>query len=247
MEKIRTENVDPVELYLAEIAEFEPVTEEEKATLPPLLKEKDPHAVERMTVAYLMQVVDIAREYKNLRDPHVIGPVLDLIQEGNTGLVKAVETHDWDHPEDFPAYVYRRICLAMEDSILNSCVDFRIPTPSVEALRGRTVKEPQKPGRKPEIMPDADYEKNLPAMLDAPAGSRELRQYLERNGLTFHDRDWQAVVLWYGLDGNIRHCRKDISLATGLSMRYIDLTVHRLSEPIRRRRRMERRQERQQK
>ena len=101
--------------------------------------------------------------------------------------------------------------------------------------------------RKPEIMPDADYEKKLPAMLDAPAGSRELRQYLERNGLTFYDRDWQAVVLWYGLDSNIRHCRKDISLATGLSMRYIDITVHRLSEPIRRRRRMERRRERQQK
>ena len=33
MEEIRTEKIDPVELYLAEIAEFEPVTEEEKATL----------------------------------------------------------------------------------------------------------------------------------------------------------------------------------------------------------------------
>ena len=240
MEEIKTENVDPVELYLAEIASFEPVTEAEKATLPPLLKEKDSHAMERMAVAHLMMVVDIAREYKNLRDPYVIGPVLDLIQEGNTGLVKAIETHDWDHPEDFPAYVYRCICLAMEDSILNSCVDFRIPTPLPESLHARSEEAAEKTERKPEILPDADYKEKLRAMLDAPAESHELRQYLERNGVTFYDQDWQAVVLWYGLDGNARHCRKDISIATGLALRYIDITIHKLSEPVRRRRRMER-------
>lgn len=245
MEKTRNEHMDPVELYLAEIARLEPVTEEEMATLPPLLKEKDPHAAKRMTIAHLTQVVDIAREYKNLNDPYVMGLILDLVQDGNKGLLKAIATQDWDHPEDFPAHAYYAICLAIEDSILGNCVDLRIPTPSVESLRDQCVKAPQKTERKPEILPDADYEERLREMLAASAPGHELRQYLARNDLTFSDREWQAVILWYGLDGNPRRCRKDISAATGLTLRYIDITVHKLSEPVRRRRRIERRRERQ--
>ena len=249
MEEIREKEIDLVELYLAEIGNVEPLSEAEKATLPRLLKEKDPDAMDRMAWVYVTKVVDIAREYMDLEESRRF-ETLDLIQDGNNGLIEAVKTHDWDHPEDFPAYVRDLICEFIERGILYDCSHNYGIRHITEKILNREMAELQKMavdfGPEPDTKtePSPDYPETLQSMLDAPADSHELRQYLARNGVIYHDLEWPVMILRLGLEGNAKHCRKDISKITGFSMLRIDLIEKKLYEPINRLRYLKRRQER---
>src|SRR5947209_2669815 len=78
-----------LKLYLSEIGKIKLLTPEEEIELAARIKEGDKEAREQMIKANLRLVVKIAHDYEN------IGlPLLDLISEGNIGLIKAVERFD---------------------------------------------------------------------------------------------------------------------------------------------------------
>jgi len=90
-EPVETETVsgDSLQLYLREIGQVKLLTPEEEIALAKRIKRGDKHAREHMIKANLRLVVKIARDYENLGLP-----LLDLINEGNIGLMKGVERFD---------------------------------------------------------------------------------------------------------------------------------------------------------
>jgi RNA polymerase sigma-32 factor len=92
--------VDPLSRYLAEIRRFPLLTrEEESAIARRYVKEKDPEDAYRLVTANLRLVVKIAFEFARATKN-----ALDLIQEGNVGLMEAVKNFDPEHGVRFPSY-----------------------------------------------------------------------------------------------------------------------------------------------
>jgi RNA polymerase sigma-32 factor len=92
--------VDPLSRYLAEIRRFPLLTREEEAVIARrYIKEKDPEDAYRLVTANLRLVVKIAFEFAR-----ATRNALDLIQEGNVGLMEAVKNFDPEHGVRFPSY-----------------------------------------------------------------------------------------------------------------------------------------------
>ena len=81
---------DPVRMYLKEIGQVKLLSAEEEVELAKRVAEGDQAAKNKLTEANLRLVVSIAKKYSG-RGLHI----LDLIQEGNTGLIRAVDKFDW--------------------------------------------------------------------------------------------------------------------------------------------------------
>ena len=81
---------DPVRMYLKEIGQVKLLTAEEEIELAKRVSEGDKKAKDRLTEANLRLVVSITKKYSG-RGLHI----LDLIQEGNTGLIRAVDKFDY--------------------------------------------------------------------------------------------------------------------------------------------------------
>ena len=81
---------DPVRMYLKEIGQVKLLSAEEEVELAKRVAEGDQDAKNKLTEANLRLVVSIAKKYSG-RGLHI----LDLIQEGNTGLIRAVDKFDW--------------------------------------------------------------------------------------------------------------------------------------------------------
>ena len=92
--------LDPLRKYLLEISKFEPLTPEEEHRLAVLYREKgDQQAAYRLITSNLLMVVKIARLYNR-----VYANALDLIQEGNIGLMEAVKRFDPYREARLPTY-----------------------------------------------------------------------------------------------------------------------------------------------
>ena len=92
--------LEPLQRYLLEIRQFEPLTREEERRLTVLYREKgDQRAAQRLITANLRLVVKIAMLYNR-----VYFNVLDLIQEGNIGLMEAVRRFDPYKGARLPTY-----------------------------------------------------------------------------------------------------------------------------------------------
>ena len=92
--------VDPLSRYLAEIRRFPLLTREEEAVIARrYIKERDPEDAYRLVTANLRLVVKIAFEFAR-----ATRNALDLIQEGNVGLMEAVKNFDPEHGVRFPSY-----------------------------------------------------------------------------------------------------------------------------------------------
>ena len=87
---------DPVRMYLKEIGQIELLSAEEEVELAKKISEGDQAAKNKLTEANLRLVVSIAKKYSG-RGLHI----LDLIQEGNTGLIRAVDKFDWTKGNKF--------------------------------------------------------------------------------------------------------------------------------------------------
>jgi RNA polymerase primary sigma factor len=92
---------DPVQLYLKEIGKHELIDNEEEVRLAKLVLKGDEDAKKRLAQANLRLVVSIAKKYAN-KSPNLT--MLDLIQEGNIGLYKAVDK--FDHTKGFKFSTY---------------------------------------------------------------------------------------------------------------------------------------------
>ena len=90
---------DPVRMYLKEIGQIKLLSPEEEVDLAKRVAEGDQAAKNKLTEANLRLVVSIAKKYSG-RGLHI----LDLIQEGNTGLIRAVDKFDWTKRNKFSTY-----------------------------------------------------------------------------------------------------------------------------------------------
>ncbi|MGD9856742.1 MAG: RNA polymerase sigma factor RpoD/SigA [Planctomycetaceae bacterium] len=137
----------PLETYLREINETALLTAQEEKDLSNQISDGDNAARDRMVRANLRLVVNIARGYtgKGL-------PLPDLIEEGNLGLLRAVEGFDPDMNTRFSTYASYWIKQSIKRALVNSAKTIRIPAYMVELLtkwRRATAKLQDELGRTP--------------------------------------------------------------------------------------------------
>ena len=120
---------DPVKVYLKEIGNVKLLTPEEEIDLAVRIAENDVEAKQRLTEANLRLVVSIAKRY--------VGrgmQFLDLIQEGNMGLIKAVEKFDYSKGFKFSTYATWWIRQSITRAIADQGRTIRIPVHMVETI-----------------------------------------------------------------------------------------------------------------
>ena len=120
---------DPVRMYLKEIGRVPLLTAEEEIQLAKRIEEGDEYAKRRLAEANLRLVVSIAKRY--------VGRgmlFLDLIQEGNLGLLKAVEKFDYRKGYKFSTYATWWIRQAITRAIADQARTIRIPVHMVETI-----------------------------------------------------------------------------------------------------------------
>ncbi|CDF00827.1 MAG: RNA polymerase sigma factor RpoD [Ruminococcus sp.] len=120
---------DPVKIYLKEIGRVPLLSPEEEIELAQRMATGDPYARKRLSEANLRLVVSIAKKY--------VGrgmQFLDLIQEGNLGLIKAVEKFDYTKGFKFSTYATWWIRQAITRAIADQARTIRIPVHMVETI-----------------------------------------------------------------------------------------------------------------
>jgi len=175
---------DPVRMYLKEIGQVRLLSAEEEVELAKRVAEGDQNAKNKLTEANLRLVVSIAKKYSG-RGLHI----LDLIQEGNTGLIRAVDKFDWTKGNKFSTYATWWIRQAITRAIADQARTIRVPVHMVEVINKATRcnrKLVQELGREPTVEEIA-AELNLPVekiieanrtaadtlSLDTPVGDEE--------------------------------------------------------------------------
>lgn len=175
---------DPVRMYLKEIGKVPLLSSEDEIELAKNIELGDDNAKQRLTEANLRLVVSIAKRY--------VGrgmQFLDLIQEGNLGLIKAVEKFDYRKGYKFSTYATWWIRQAITRAIADQARTIRIPVHMVETIN-RLVRVSrqllQELGREPvpeEIAARADMQvervreimkvSQEPVSLETPIGEEE--------------------------------------------------------------------------
>ena len=187
---------DPVRMYLREIGKVSLLTAEEEVVLAQRMEEGDIKAKQKLVDANLRLVVSIAKKY--------IGRgmlFLDLIQEGNLGLIRAVEKFDYRRGFKFSTYATWWIRQAITRAIADQARTIRVPVHMVETINKmvRISRQlVQQLGREPtdeeiaaemEIDPSRVEEirriSQLPVSLETPIGEEEDSQL----GDFIEDRD----------------------------------------------------------
>ena len=150
---------DPVRRYLKEIGQVKLLTADEEIELAKRVSEGDKVAKDRLTEANLRLVVSIAKKYSG-RGLHI----LDLIQEGNTGLIRAVDKFDYTKGNKFSTYATWWIRQAITRAIADQARTIRVPVHMVEVINKATRcnrKLVQELGREP-TLEEIAAELNLP-------------------------------------------------------------------------------------
>lgn len=140
---------DPVRMYLKEIGQVRLLTADEEIELAKLVSEGDKKAKDKLTEANLRLVVSIAKKYSG-RGLHI----LDLIQEGNTGLIRAVDKFDYTKGNKFSTYATWWIRQAITRAIADQARTIRVPVHMVEVINKATRcnrKLVQELGREPTL------------------------------------------------------------------------------------------------
>ena len=175
---------DPVRMYLKEIGQVKLLSADEEVELAQRVADGDQEAKNKLTEANLRLVVSIAKKYSG-RGLHI----LDLIQEGNTGLIRAVDKFDWTKGNKFSTYATWWIRQAITRAIADQARTIRVPVHMVEVINKATRcnrKLVQELGREPTVEEIA-AELNLPVekiieanrtaadtlSLDTPVGDEE--------------------------------------------------------------------------
>lgn len=157
---------DPVRLYLKEIGKFRLLSASEEITLARRIQARDLEAKRQLTEANLRLVVSIAKRY--------VGRgllFLDLIQEGNLGLIRAVEKFDPERGFKFSTYATWWIRQAITRAIADQARTIRVPVHMVETINKMKATQRmllQRDGREPSV-------DDIAAEMDiAPARVREI-------------------------------------------------------------------------
>ena len=175
---------DPVRMYLKEIGQVPLLTAEEEVDLAKRIAAGDTKAKDKLTEANLRLVVSIAKKYSG-RGLHI----LDLIQEGNTGLIRAVDKFDYTKGNKISTYATWWIRQAITRAIADQARTIRVPVHMVEVINKATRcnrRLVQELGREP-TMEEIAAELNMPVekvieasrtaadtlSLDTPVGDEE--------------------------------------------------------------------------
>lgn len=179
-----------IKLYLREIGQVKLLTPEEEVQLAARIKKGDKKAREHMIKANLRLVVKIARDYEG------IGlPLLDLISEGNIGLMKAVERFDPKKGGKLSTYGSWWIKQSIKRALANQSKTIRLPVHLVDKIsrmRRLAMKLQEELGREPTDEELADELQTTPgrvaqmrmasvrpASLDAPIGDDDSNSFSE--------------------------------------------------------------------
>ena len=122
---------DSVQMYLKEIGRISLLTSQEEKDLAKKIERGDQDARKKLTQANLRLVASIAKKYVG-RSPHLT--ILDLIQEGNIGLFKAVEKFDYKKGFKFSTYATWWIRQAITRALADQARTIRIPVHMVETI-----------------------------------------------------------------------------------------------------------------
>ena len=192
--------------YLHDISRYQPLTIEQELTLSEQARAGDQQARKRLIEAYLILPVNIA--HQNLR-PGV--DVMDLIQEGNIGLIKAVDMFD-------PAQGTRLGTLArfwVEKYILRFLrneqeelvsLDMEVVDSGETLLLRETIED------RGTIMGDQGI-KNIETIIER----QELQKYMNVLLKNLSSNDLEVLQLFYGLNGYPQMNRREISALIGIS------------------------------
>jgi RNA polymerase primary sigma factor len=179
-----------IKLYLREIGQVKLLTPEEEVELAARIKKGDKKAREQMIKANLRLVVKIAHDYENFGLP-----LLDLINEGNIGLMKAVERFDPSKGGKLSTYGSWWIKQSIKRALANQSKTIRLPVHLVDKIskmRRTAMKLQEVFGREPtdeelaeELGMSASRVAQMrtaairPASLDAPIGDDESNNFAE--------------------------------------------------------------------
>lgn len=199
---------DPVRMYLREIGRVSLLTYDEEVTLAKRVEKADRKAREKLINANLRLVVSIAKKYVNRGLT-----LLDLIEEGNIGLMRAVAKYDWRRGFKFSTYATWWIRQAITRAIADQARTIRIPVHMVETINKFnriSRKLMQELGREP-IPEEVAMEMEVPvekvreiikvsqepASLEAPVGEEEdsrLGDFIQDASASPSDQATQALL-----------------------------------------------------
>ena len=199
---------DPVRMYLREIGRVSLLTYQEEVALAKRVEKSDRRAREKLLNANLRLVVSIAKKYVNRGLT-----LLDLIEEGNIGLMRAVIKYDWRRGFKFSTYATWWIRQAITRAIADQARTIRIPVHMVETINKFnriSRKLMQELGREPspeEVAMEMEIpvEKvreivkvsQEPASLEAPVGEEEdsrLGDFIQDASASPTDQATQALL-----------------------------------------------------
>ncbi|MGB2762429.1 MAG: sigma-70 family RNA polymerase sigma factor [Minisyncoccales bacterium] len=123
--------IDPIQMYLKEIGKVAFLNAAEEKELARQIEQGNDEARKKLAKANLRLVVSIAKRYVG-RSPNLT--LLDLIQEGNLGLFKAVEKFDWRRGYKFSTYATWWIRQAITRALADQARTIRIPVHMIETL-----------------------------------------------------------------------------------------------------------------
>ena len=189
-----------LQTYLRDISRYQPITPEQEQILTQAARQGDAEAREQLIHAHLRMVINIARQYQR---PDV--EMLDLIQEGNIGLIKAVDMFD-------PAKGNRLSTLArfwVEKYILRFLRDEQEEIISLDTEigeSGETLLLSDTIADKATLLGDPSF-KNIDSVME----HEELKELLAAQLVKLSPNEQQVLRLLYGIDGYPAMERKDIA------------------------------------
>ena len=169
------ETHDAVWHYLKDIRDIPLLTAAQEVELAQRMEAGDDEAVQQFTLANLRLVVSVAHGYTGRGLP-----LLDLIQEGNLGLLRAVRSYDWRRGFSFSTYAIWWVRQSITRAISEKARTIRLPAHVTEAL-GRTERRPAAPD--PGAGPGADGRGAGASLGDRPARVAETRLAATHPGL----------------------------------------------------------------
>jgi RNA polymerase primary sigma factor len=203
---------NPLALYLHEIGRYRLLTRAEEVQLAKRIERGEQQAKERLINANLRLVVSVAKRYQR---PGI--PLLDLIQEGTLGLIRASEKFDWRRGNKFSTYAIWWIRQAIDRAVCNQAEPIRIPVHIYERRR-RLARARQTLARELEREPSLDEVAAAAALtpgqaeqaLSVPTGFVPLdAANAERYEPTTEIIDAQAGEAYERVDGRLAGTRLD--------------------------------------